>query len=88
MSIQKVWNFSLPKLIADALPDVIDVTRKINDQLRSTGICEVLTFEATLGLGDPSGGKAIYSKKQRVTFLQNNICKTYDPGWGQSSQHK
>jgi hypothetical protein len=49
---------------------------------RAEGIYEVLDFEAQLELCDPQGEAAIYSKRERVQFLQDNVIAYQDQAWG------
>lgn len=46
------------------------------------GMYEVLDFDASLELMNTNGSLAVYSKKQRVRFLQNNIIAYQDTAWG------
>ena len=45
-------------------------------------IYEILDYEASLELLDPQGEKAIFRKRQKVKFLQNNIIAFEDYAWG------
>ena len=46
------------------------------------GIYEVLDYEARLDLCDPKGKLAIYTKRQRVRFLQDNVIAYQDQAFG------
>jgi hypothetical protein len=46
------------------------------------GIYEVLEREIRLELKDPHGKEAIFHKRQRVRFLQDNIIAYEDKAWG------
>jgi hypothetical protein len=48
----------------------------------NTDIYEILDYEASVELLDPSGEKAIFRKRQKVKFLQNNIIAFEDYAWG------
>jgi hypothetical protein len=47
-----------------------------------SGMYEVLSYHTELELMDRGGKKAIYHKKQRVRFLQDNVIAYYDTAWG------
>lgn len=49
---------------------------------RFDGIYEVLEYEAHLELSDATGARAIFTKRQRVRFLQNNVIAYQDQAWG------
>jgi len=49
------------------------------------GMYEILDYETTLNLVDPKGRKAIFQKRQKVRFLQNNILAFQDYAWGDGS---
>lgn len=44
---------------------------------------EILDYDSTLDLVDPKGETAIFKKRQRVKFLQNNIIAFQDYAWGE-----
>jgi hypothetical protein len=46
------------------------------------GIYEVLEHEVTLELCDPQGREAVYRKRQKVRFQQNNVIAYQDQAWG------
>ena len=43
---------------------------------------EVLEYESTLELVDRKGEKAIFKKRQKVRYLQDNIIAYMDQAWG------
>src|SRR5688572_2503878 len=45
-------------------------------------IYEILDYEASVELLDLGGEKAIFRKRQKVKFLQNNIIAFEDYAWG------
>lgn len=49
---------------------------------RQQGLYEVLAHEACLELKDAQGHVAVYSKRQQVKFLQDNIIAYQDKAWG------
>jgi hypothetical protein len=46
------------------------------------GMYEILRYESELELVDPAGHLAIFRKRQRVRFLQDNIIAFQDYAWG------
>jgi hypothetical protein len=48
----------------------------------SRGIYEVKQLKVSLVLCDPQGKKAIYTKRQQVRFLQDNVIAYQDQAWG------
>ena len=46
------------------------------------GMYEILDYDSTLELLDPLGHTAIFRKRQRVRFLQDNIIAFQDYAWG------
>jgi hypothetical protein len=71
--ISKEWQLLLTLLLR-ALPYLLVE--------RNRGMYEILDYEITLNLVDPKGRKAIFHKRQRVRFLQNNILAFQDYAWG------
>lgn len=56
--------------------------RKILRGLANEGMYEVLEYESTLELQDREGKRAIFKKRKKVRYLQNNIIAYQDYGWG------
>ena len=46
------------------------------------GMYEILDYDSTLELLDTTGETAVFIKRQRVKFLQNNIIAFQDYAWG------
>jgi hypothetical protein len=46
------------------------------------GLYEVLEYESTLALLDRKGEKAVFKKRQKVRYLQDNIIAYMDQAWG------
>ena len=47
-----------------------------------TGIYEVLDYDSTLELLDSRGENAVFKRKQKVRFLQNDVIAYQDHAWG------
>ena len=47
-----------------------------------SGIYEILHYDSTLELLDPTGHTAFFHKRQQVRFLQDNIIAFQDYAWG------
>ena len=46
------------------------------------GMYEVLDYETKLELLDPEGKLSVYTKHQKVRFLQDNVIAFQDQAWG------
>jgi hypothetical protein len=67
------------------LTKLVRTLRRLGERLcvsRLEGMYEVLEHEARLELQDTKGRKAVYYKRQRVRFLQDNIIAYQDQAWG------
>lgn len=64
------------------LKDLLDLYQNLRQRLPSTDMYEILDYESTLELCDIEGRVAIFQKRQRVKFLQNNIIAFEDYVWG------
>jgi len=49
---------------------------------RAEGMYEILDYDSTLELADPRGELAIFKRRQRVRFLQDNVIAFQDRAWG------
>lgn len=49
---------------------------------RHEGMYEILEFDSTLELAGPEGETAIFKRRQRVKFLQDNVIAFQDCAWG------
>lgn len=89
-------NFSLFQVIkylaqftagisTDNLRDVLDFLRRVSALENYPGLYEVLDYEASLELLDLKGQRAVYTKRERVRFLQNNVIAYQDQAWGDGS---
>lgn len=65
------WAVVIPKLV-----------RVLSFVQREVGMYEVLEYDAQIELKDKQGEKAIYSKRQQVRFLQDNVIAYEDQAWG------
>lgn len=74
----------LKNLSLNWLSLVFDVVLHLRKSICSTpsGPYEILDYDATLELTEIEGKKAIFRKRQRVQFLQNNIIAFEDYAWG------
>src|SRR5437870_8169874 len=46
------------------------------------GLYEVKDYRGVLDVLDARGRRTIYSKKERIRFLRDNVGSFYDYGWG------
>jgi hypothetical protein len=49
---------------------------------RHEGMYEILEYDSTLELVDPKGETAIFKRRERVKFLQDNVIAFQDRAWG------
>lgn len=68
-----------PSLVVDL---VFDILQRIPIARSLPGMYEVLDYEAQLELLDTKGHTAIYTKRQHVRFLQDNVIAYQDKAWG------
>lgn len=61
---------------------LFDVLQRLPAVKKLPGIYEVLDYQAELELKDRRGHVAVYRKRQRVRFLQDNIIAYQDTAWG------
>lgn len=81
---------SLTKLVAallgvpwvEFIAEAWKLGRKILHGLANEGMYEVLEYESTLELQDKDGKKAVFRKRKKIRYLQNNIIAYQDYGWG------
>ena len=64
------------------LPDLYWLVRQWLEKQRYGGMYEILDYDVTLELADPSGEAAHFKKRQQVKFLQDNIIAFEDYVWG------
>jgi hypothetical protein len=86
---QPLWKSLVNVLGALLSGDVMVVLRlmtqfleKFPVTLSPSGLYQVLEHEVRLELKDPLGKEAVYFKRQRVRFLQDNIMAYQDTAWG------
>jgi hypothetical protein len=72
-----------------AVPSLLNLYDQLRRFFRSRfnpGLYEMLEYEATLELLDPEGQEAVFKKRQRVKFLQDNVIAFEDYAWGDGNQ--
>lgn len=69
------------KWITSALELYKDLKRLWHRSFDS-GMFEILEFDSTLELLDPRGERAVFKKRLRVKFLQDNVIAFEDYAWG------
>ena len=68
-----------------ALLDLVHGLRRMWTHGRQEGMYEILDYDTTLELLDPKGERAVFYKRQRVKFLQDNILAFQDYSWGEGN---
>ena len=63
------------------LAEAWKVIRKLWRGLADEGMYEVLDYESTLELQDKCGERAIFRKRGKVRYLQDNIIAYQDQAW-------
>lgn len=64
---------------------LFDLSRSLRQILllnQQQGMYEILTYDAMLELLDSKGERAIFRKRQKVKFLQDNVIAFEDYAWG------
>lgn len=76
----------LVPILGSDLIEVLGILWRLGRQIISAksheGMYEVLENVSQLELKDTKGRKAVFSKQQRVRFLQNKIIAYHDKAWG------
>jgi hypothetical protein len=73
---------SLPQGWITLLFDLYQAVRQFLKRERHEGMYEILEYDSTLDLVDPKGETAIFKRRQRVKFLQDNVIAFQDAAWG------
>jgi hypothetical protein len=68
--------------IAEVVTLVWETLQRFFTRAAAPGIYEVLEHEVTLELKNTKGSEALYRKRQRVRFLQDNVIAYQDKAWG------
>jgi hypothetical protein len=63
--------------------DLVHLARRLFRKHSNQGLYEVLAYDAVLELVDPKGRQAMFKKRLRVKFLQDNIIAFQDYTWGE-----
>ena len=66
----------------EVLVDLWKVGSKVFRGLSFEGMYEVLEYESTLELKDGKGKQALFWKREKVRYLQDNIIAYQDQAWG------
>ena len=66
----------------DILKDLWPIVRELLHRHFPKGPYEVLEYESTLELLDPEGKRAIFRKREKIRYLQDNIIAYQDQAWG------
>lgn len=72
----------LEQFISSILYDLYQWGKTEFHEWRKPGMYEVLNYESTLEILDKDGEEAIFTKKEEVKFLQNNVIVFQDQAWG------
>ena len=72
----------LPQDWISLLFDLYRALRLFLRRERHEGMYEILEYDSTLELVDPKGETAIFKRRERVKFLQDNVIAFQDRAWG------
>ena len=75
-------SFNVSQVIIPILGDLYSWCKSHIHNLLKPGMYEVLDYESTLEILDTDGKEAVFSKKEEVKYLQNNIIAFQDQAWG------
>ena len=64
------------------VPRFFRFLRQLTKRKRSNALYEILDYDVTLDLTDPTGAQAIFKRKQKVRFLQDHVIAYQDEAWG------
>ena len=84
-STSAFWESLLALLLSNpskVVTLVSTLVQYVNSFFQSAGLYDVLEHDIRLELRDRSGHQAVYSKRQKVRFLQNNVIAFQDQAWG------
>ena len=81
-TLTKIIAISLGVPWVEVLAEAWKLGCKILRGLTDEGMYEVLEYESTLELLDKEGKRAVFRKKKKIRYLQNNIIAYQDYGWG------
>ncbi len=76
----------LASLSLDWIPLIFELYKDVKKFLSHAsheGLYETLEYESVVELIDPKGEVALFKKRQRVKFLQDNIIAFQDRAWGE-----
>lgn len=62
--------------------DAWDVVSQVHDRLGYHGMYEILEYDATLEITDPTGEEANLTRHEVIRFLQDNVVAIHDHAWG------
>ena len=80
--INNLRSFNVNQVIIPILGDFYSWGKSYIHNLLKPGMYEVINYESTLEILDTDGKEAVFSKKEEVKFLQNNIIAFQDQAWG------
>ena len=81
----KFLRILLPLVASDWVSMVLEgwrFIRKLLSRRAQEGMYEILDYDSVLELQDPRGKVAVFKKRQKVRFLQDNVIAYQDYAWG------
>ena len=65
---------------------VWDLARQVRDKIYYHGLYEIINYEATLEIEEPTGAEATLTRHEVIRFLQDNVVAIHDYAWGDGDQ--
>ena len=81
----RLLRIFLPVVVSDWFSLAIEawrIIRRLLSRRVQEGVYEILDYDSVLELQDPQGEVAVFKRRQRVRFLQDNIIAYQDHAWG------
>jgi hypothetical protein len=66
----------------EAMAELCKAGQKLLRGMSAEGMYEVLEYESALEIKDKRGEQALFRKREKVRYLQNNIIAFQDQAWG------
>lgn len=58
------------------------LVKRLFKRRTNRGLYEILSYDVTLDLPDPTGKTAVFRRRQKVRFLQDHVIAYQDEAWG------
>jgi len=65
-----------------SLLEAWELLSRLWEKLRYQGLYAIIAYDSTLELLDPRGDQAVFTRRERIRFLQDNVVALHDHAWG------